>query len=463
MPVFIVAGALFLEFFDGNVIITAMPGIGADFGVTSADIGLAITLYLGAAAIGVPLATLLADRVGEKPVFLTSIVFFGLASLGCAASVSVEMLMAFRLLQGAAGAMLVPIGRSIVLRDSPESARIRLVAYLTWPALIAPLLAPAVGGFLTESVSWRAIFLLNIPICIALFAVAWVGVPKKEGLAKMRLDVTGWLVFASAVTALIVAMELAGMPGREPFALLFGMVGLILVGVLAGWLRRAKNPLWNPAVFRIPTFSVSNGGGIVYRTAVFSGPFLIILLLQVGFGWSPIEAGVAITWLFLGNLGIKFFVTALLNRFGFMPMIWISTTGVATSFVAIALFSDRLSYFALALLLFASGALRSLGLSSYSTLQYADIANGDMPSANSVVAVWNQLAGGFAIAASVFIIRAAESSLGIAPLATVADADAFPYRIALIVMAGVIASSLLDIKRLPKRPGDNLRTVAALR
>ena len=454
----IVAGALFLEFFDGNVLITALPAMGVDFGVTSTDIGLAITLYLGAAAIGVPLAARLADRVGEKPVFLASIVLFALASVGSAVSVSVEMLMAFRLLQGTAGAMLVPVGRSIVLRGSAEAARIRLVAYLTWPALLAPLLAPLVGGFLTEFVSWRAIFLLNIPICLVLFIAAKIAIPARPPQGVGRFDTIGWALFALAVASLIVTMELAGMDGYLIATSVVAAAAAMLVTGFVWWLRRAKNPLWNVGVFRRPTFSVSNVGGIVYRTAVFSGPFLIILLLQVGYGWSPVEAGVAITWLFLGNLMIKFVVTALLNRFGFLPMIWVATLTVAATFVAIALWADQLPYPLFVALLFVSGVSRSLGLSNYSTLQYADIDTNQMSTANSVVSVWGQLAAGFAVAASVLIVRLVDSFGPFLGGAGGAGA-ALGYQVALIVMAGLIALSLIDTRRLPPGPGDNLRTL----
>lgn len=455
----VVAGGLFLEFFDSNIIIVASPQMGSEFGVGSTDIGLAITLYLGAAAIGVPIAASLADRFGDKHIFLSAIVLFAAASMGCAFSTSIETLLMFRLLQGTAGAMLVPVGRSIVLRDSKESARIRLVAYLTWPALIAPLLAPLVGGFLTEYVSWRAIFLLNIPFCLVLCVTAQIGIPAEPPRGIGRFDLIGWVLFALAVGLLIVAMELAG---NDDYSVTTGTTALsaiALVWIFVWWVRRAGKPLWDPSVFRVASFSVSNAGGIVYRTAVFSGPFLIILLLQDGFDWSPLQAGLAITWLFIGNLVIKFFVTPLLNRYGFLPMIWLATLTVSASFVAIALFADRLPYWALVALLFVSGASRSLGLSNYSTLQYADISSNQMATANSVVSVWNQLAAGFAVAASVLIIRLVEP-LGMGSLITnLENPAAFPYKATLVSMAALIALSLIDIRRLPGRPGDNLRSI----
>jgi hypothetical protein len=201
----------------------------------------------------------------------------------------------------------------------------------------------------------------------------------------------------------------------------------------------------------------------VYRTAVFSGPFLIILLLQVGYGWSPVEAGVAITWLFLGNLMIKFFVTALLNRFGFLPMMWLATLSVSVTFVAIALLADRLPYPLFAALLFVSGVSRSLGLSNYSTLQYADIDSNQMSTANSVVSVWGQLAAGFAVAASVLLVRLVESFGPFMGTTGGSSGAALGYQVALIVMGSLIALSLIDTRRLPPGPGDNLRTVTSRR
>src|SRR5664279_5476297 len=208
----LVAGAFFMEILDGTVIAPAAPAIAADLGVPAVDINVAITAYLLTLAVLIPISGWMADRFGARRVFMAAIAIFTLASAGCALATSLPMLTSTRILQGVGGAMMVPVGRLVVLRTTAKAELIKAIAFLTWPALIAPVIAPAVGGVLSTYASWRWIFVINLPLGIAGLFLAARLVPDVRAESKPRLDWRGLVLTALGVGALIVGIESIGKP-----------------------------------------------------------------------------------------------------------------------------------------------------------------------------------------------------------------------------------------------------------
>src|SRR3954452_20542773 len=208
----LVAGGLFMEMLDATVVAPAAPHMAADLGVAAVDINVVITAYVLTLAVLIPVSGWLATRFGARPIFLAAVTVFTLASVGCAAAVGLPQLTATRVLQGIGGAMMVPVGRLLVLRSTPKADLVRTIAYLTWPALIAPVVAPAVGGVLSTYASWRWIFLINVPLGLAGLVVGRRLVPHVRGERPDPLDRSGFVLTALGVAALVVGMEALGRP-----------------------------------------------------------------------------------------------------------------------------------------------------------------------------------------------------------------------------------------------------------
>lgn len=452
----VVAAAFFMENLDATILSTATASIARDFAVQPAEVGIAVTSYLVAVAAFIPLGAWLAERFGARRVFLAAIVLFTLASLACAVSGDLVSLTASRALQGFAGSMMVPIGRLIVLRSTGASELIRAIAYLTWPALVAPVIAPLIGGLLTEHLGWEWVFLVNVPVGAALLIVAWRVVPVVAPAVRPRLDGVGLGLVVAAIVSGVVAFELLGAGPTAIGGAALLLLAVLLVVAAVRWFRRAAHPLLDLTAFRIASFRVTNLSGSLYRAVVNGVPFVVPLLLQDGFGWSPAEAGLMLTWVFVGNLGVKPFTTPLMRRFPVVPIITVATIGLAATVVASALVSADTSRVLVALVLLLSGVFRSVGFTAYNTLQFADVPADRLAPANALSSITSQLATGLGVALTALVVRVADSTLGATGVG-----DPTGYRIALVVLAALALVSVVEGLRLPRGTGASLRARAS--
>ncbi|MCW3768100.1 MFS transporter [Paenarthrobacter ureafaciens] len=406
----LVAATFFMEFLDGTVLTTAIPSIASDFRVPAADVNITMTAYLVTVAMGIPLSSWLAERMGARRVFCFAIAVFTIASLLCAVSQDLTMLTLSRVAQGAGGAMMVPVGTLVVLRGTPKSELLRATAYLVWPGLLAPVLAPMVGGALTTFLSWHWIFLINLPLGLAAFIAALRLVPRTAVGDKRRLDWLGLLLTTLGVGALVVGLETLGghAPGRVAAVVVGG--GVLSLAGAVWWMTRVKVPLFNLGVFGTRTFRATSTGGFIYRLTISSVPFLLPLMFQDGFGWDPLKAGVMVAAVFVGNIGIKPATTPIIRRFGFKPVLVFASFASAVTFVLCAFLSAETPEPVIFGLLLLSGAFRSIGFSAYASVQYADIVPEQLPSANAISATLVQLAAGAGIALGALFLRLFETA-----------------------------------------------------
>ncbi|HSN35328.1 MAG TPA: MFS transporter, partial [Arthrobacter sp.] len=424
-----------------------------DFSVPSADVNITMTAYLMTVAMGIPLSGWLAERFGARRVFCLAIATFTVASLLCALSQDLTALTLSRVLQGAGGAMMVPVGTLVVLRGTAKKDLLRATAYLVWPGLLAPVLAPLVGGALTTFLSWHWIFLINLPLGLAAFIAALRLVPDTTGDRKRRLDWLGLALTTLGVGAVVVGLELAG--GRESggLAALGITAGLLFIGISVWWMRRASSPLFDLGVFSARTFRATATGGFIYRLTISAVPFLLPLMFQNGFGWDPLHAGVLVAAVFVGNIGIKPATTPLIRRFGFKPVLVFASLASAATFALCALLDAGTPEPLIFALLVASGAFRSIGFSAYASVQYADVVPSQLPSANAVSATLVQLATAAGIAVGALLIRVSEVSGPLLGGAGTAGDPASPYRTAFLAIAAVMLLSTLDSLTLPRHAG----------
>ncbi|MEA9999847.1 MFS transporter [Cryobacterium sp. RTS3] len=453
----LVAGTFFMEILDGTILTTAAPQIGRAFGVASVDVGVAITAYLLTLAVLIPLSGWITARFGARRVFLTAIAVFTVASILCAASPSLLLLTLSRVLQGAGGAMMVPVGRLAVLRVTAKGDLIRAIALLTWPALAAPVIAPLAGGLITTYTSWHWIFLINVPLGIVAFFAARVLVPGEEPVSPPALDWAGLWLSCSALGSLILAASLLSAPVPDwPALLALASAGAALGGLAVRHLRRARHPLLDLDALRIETFRVAHAGGWMFRLTISAVPFLLPLLFQDAFGWSPVLAGSLVLALFAGNMAIKPVTTPLLRRFGFRRVLLSATTGAALSMALAALLTVETPVVIIVVLMVFSGVVRSVGFTGYNTIAFADVGRGQMTAANTLASTLQQLAAGFGIACGAIALRAGSALVGADALGAL-GAGSEAFRIAFLLLALLTVPAVVEAWRLSPGAGENIR------
>ncbi|MCW2541253.1 MAG: hypothetical protein JWN95_2978 [Frankiales bacterium] len=454
MPValaLLVAGTLFMEILDGTILATAAPSIARTFGVESTQIGVCVTAYVLTLAVLIPLSGWATDRYGARKIYVTAIITFTAASVFCAISANLTTLIAARVLQGVGGAMMVPVGRLVVLRAVDRQDMIRAVAYLTWPALLAPVVAPVAGGLLSTYTSWRWIFIINVPLGVIAAILALRLMPAVDlGPVRRPMD---WVGFVGSALALGGAVVVAAALGEPRLNIAVIVTATAIAGLSAAatvhHLRRAADPLLRLDLFRIGTFRTAHAGGGAFRIAVNSIPFLLPLLFQDQFGWSAAKAGTMVLFVFVGNLVIKPITTPSLHRYGFRAVLMVATFFAATTIALCALFSDDTPLAVIALVIMLGGAFRSIGFSAYNTIAFADVEQPEMNDASTLAATAQQLAQGLGVAYAVVTLR----------LGTQLWSGVGPYRFSFLMIAALLLIAFVASVRLPLKAGDTLRPV----
>ncbi|WP_198376639.1 DHA2 family efflux MFS transporter permease subunit [Neoroseomonas rubea] len=388
----IVASALFMQNLDSAVLATALPSMARDLNEDPARLGAAITAYLVSLTVFIPFSAWIADRFGAKRVFMLAILVFVAASLLCGRAQGLGELVAFRVLQGVGGAMMVPVGRLLLLRGVEKRDMLSAMAWLTMPALLGPVTGPPLGGLLTDLFSWRAVFWINVPIGIlGVVLVAW-KIPHVAPTRPGPPDVVGLVLTGVALAALMFGLETVGrhvVPGWMSWA------GLAL-GLVAGTLavrhcRRVPQPAVDLSLFRIATFRDPAVAGSLFRTGAGAVPFLIPIMLQIGFGMSATESGFVSFATALGAFAMKPLVRPLLKRTGFRAALLANGVLAAAGIAALALLTPAWPGIAIFLLLAAGGLARSLQFTALNTLAFADVPTERMSRATALYGTLQQL------------------------------------------------------------------------
>jgi EmrB/QacA subfamily drug resistance transporter len=446
----LVAGAFFMENLASTIISTAAPDMAASFGVPPVDLNIAMTAYLVALAVFIPVSGWAADRYGARRVFAWAIAVFTVASALCAAATGLPELVVMRVLQGIGGAMMVPVGRLVVLRETPKSDLLRAIAYLTWPGLLAPVAAPALGGLLTTYASWRWIFVMNVPLGAVALLPALRMVPDLRGRGRPRLDRVGFVLGGAGLAAVLYGLEtFGGSPGRWSVAAVWFGGGLLICLVTTWHLLRVRHPLVDLTTLRVHTFRVSNAGGALFRAAISAVPFLLPLMFQDAFGWSAATAGLVLIAVFAGNVAVKPFTTPLLRRFGFRRVLVVNGTATAVTFSLCGALGPRTPVFVVASVLFLSGVCRSVSLSAYASIGFADIDPDRTGDANTLSSTVQQLAAGLGVALGALALRAAS------PLASLIGmgGPVAAYRVAFAMLALLPLTAVVEAVRLGRDAG----------
>ncbi len=453
-PALLVAGAFFMEFLDGTVIATALPDMARDFGVAAVELNIGISAYLITLAVLIPASGWIADRFGARAIFTLALAIFTLASVFCGLSTEVHIFVAMRILQGVGGALMVPVDRLAVLRTTPKHQLIKAIATLTWPALVAPIIGPPLGGFITRYASWHWIFFINVPLGLAAIILSLRIIPDIRETERRSFDLSGFITTSVAMVSLVTAMERLG--DRQPqiwptLALAALGFGCLLYSIRH--FRRAAAPMVRLDALQVPTFRVTMYGGSLFRASISAVPFLLPLLFQVGFGMDPFHSGLLVLAVFVGNLTIKPATTPLIRWLGFRRLLLINGALNVCSLLACALLTPQTPVWAIMLILYLGGVFRSIQFTGVSTLAFADVPAAQMSDANTLFSTASQLAVGLGITLGAIGIRLGEQ---VGDWLHLTELPGISFRLSFVFIALICLVGMIDSLHLAKTAGSSV-------
>ncbi|HTW53258.1 MAG TPA: MFS transporter [Stellaceae bacterium] len=388
----IVACAMFMQNMDSTVIATALPVIARSLNESPLRLNVAITCYLLSLAVFVPISGWTADRFGARRVFSAAIVVFVLGSIGCGVSNSLTMLVVSRIVQGIGGAMMVPVGRLVLLKTVPRSELVRAMSYVSLPAMLGPVTGPPLGGFIATYGSWRWIFFINIPIGLLGLVMINLFIEDFRETGARPFDIRGFVLTGIGLASLAFGFETIGR-GAVPAAVTFSLLiaGSICTYFYIRHATRAEHPVIDLSLLRIPTYAAATAGGFLFRMGMGALPFLMPMMLQVGFGLSALNSGLLTFASAAGAMSMKLGVNTILRTFGFRAVMCGNAVISAGFLIAYALFQPSTPHVVIFLSLLAGGFFRSLQMTSINSLSYADVPPAMLSRATSLTSMCQQL------------------------------------------------------------------------
>ena len=454
LVIILVAATFFMENLDGTIITTALPSMAKDFGVSAVDVASGMTSYLLTLAVLIPVSGWFSDRFGARRIFTLAIAIFTGASILCGLSDSLPMFIFARVLQGVGGALMVPVGRTVVLRGTPKEGVIRAIALITWPGLVAPVVGPAIGGFITTYASWHWIFFINVPLgLIGILMSLYLLEPEKE-IQHKPFDYVGFILGGLALSTLIYGLELSHHLEKN-YIMVLATMGVFGFSTYFAYhhLRKCDHPLVDLKLLDIPTFSVSIEAGLFFRSTLAAIPFLMPLLFQLQFGMDPFAAGLMVLSIFIGNLAMKAVTSPILHRFGFKRVMIINGVLSILSIIACIFIDPNMPISIIVAILFLNGIFRSMQFTSINTIGFADLAPGQISSASAITSASMQLGNTLGVAlASLGLVVA--HNLGDTQTNSLSLQD---FQMSLAFIAFISFMGLVCLFRLPSNAGESIR------
>ncbi len=397
----LVAIAFFMESLDTTILNTAVPAVSAALKVSPLAMKSVLASYTLSLAVFIPISGWVADRFGTRRVFASAIGLFTLGSLLCGISGNIHLLVAFRLLQGCGGAMMVPVGRLTLVRTFAKSELVRTMSFVAVPALIGPMLGPIAGGLIVAYLHWRIIFFVNIPIGLAGLLMVYLHLPDFRETSTPPLDIVGLILFGSGIGLLSYVLEIFG----EHTLSTAEMTGLLVasLALIAGYGLHASQtpfPLLQMKLFAIRTFRVAVSGSFFTRLGIGGVPFLLPLLYQVGLGFDPVQSGLLIMPQALAAMSTKVFLPRILTLLGYRGVLISNTVILGLLLFLFGTIGLHTPVWLIVLQAFCYGAFTSLQYTSMNTLVYADLSDAQTSNGSSIASTMQQLSISFGVAAA---------------------------------------------------------------
>ncbi len=447
----IVACALFMENLDSTVLGTSLPAIARDLNEDPIALKLALTSYLLSLAVFIPVSGWLADRFGAKQVFRLALGVFMVGSIACGFATGLSGFVVARIIQGAGGAMMTPVGRLVILRSVPRGELVSALAWFTIPGVAGPILGPPVGGFITTYFSWRWIFFINIPIGLLGIVLATIYIGDIRERETKPLDGRGFVLLGIGLSGLVFGLAVLGQT-LVPFWAALGLAGL---GITFCWLYvrhfgRVAHPVLNLDLLKVPTFRASVLGGSAFRIGIGASAFLLPLLFQIGFGLTAFASGLLTFTGALGSFFMKFAAAPILHRYGFRNVMIVNAVISSIFVAAFSLFTATTPHVVIICVLLVGGFLRSLQFTAVNSLAYADVDDREMSQATSFASAAHQLSLSIGVAFAALVLELAQLMRG-DNLILISD-----FVSAFVAVAVVGALSALVFITLPANAGAEL-------
>jgi len=433
----IVGAAMFMEQLDGTVLATALPSMARELGVSAPSLSIALTSYLISLAIFIPVSGRIADRFGARTVFRTAIIAFILGSIACAQAPSVGFLVAARFFQGVGGALMLPVGRLVLMRSVEKRDLIQATSWVLIPAVIGPILGPPVGGFIVTYLNWRWIFYINVPIGILGVILVSLFIANSRGEVPEKTDYKGIVLSSLSLGLLLFGFELTSHDGQLYRALSLLAVGAVLGSLYIRHARITRDPILDISLMKIPTYGTSVIAGAITRVTQGAHPYLLPLMMQLGFGLSASQSGLMTIGTAIGSIIAKPFAPKLLRRFGFRDTLMVNGVFASAGYAICGLFRPGWPLPVMFLVMMASGFFMSIQFTGYNTIAYDEIAQERMGSATSFYTTFQQLMLSMGICAGAAALQGA-MVLGGHVLPRFADFTAAFWTVALISLSATI-------------------------
>lgn len=402
--IWIVAIALFIDALDATIINTAIPTIARYMSVNPIDLKIALISYLLSLALFIPISGWLADKYGQRNIFVLSVIIFTVSSLGCGLAHNLWQLIIMRFLQGIGGAMMTPVGRLIAVRAVPRSEYINIMNKIIMIALIGPAVGPFIGGVICDWFSWRWIFFVNVPIGIIEAIITWTLISNQKESVN-SLDKIGFLLFGLSLGLFIFALSALSEEALSLHIIAWMFIASI-VGFF-GYFRHSlhrKNPILYIQLFKLRTFAISIYAGITMRTATGGIYFLCPLLLQLSLGFSPFKSGLLCIALAIGAIIAKTYSRQFTKFFGIKRFLLIINSCVAVSIFSFLFINQTTASWVIFLLIFICGLCLSFEYSGMNPLAFADVDKKDLSKAIGITSTAQQIGTSMGVAMSALLL-----------------------------------------------------------
>ncbi|GAB5429683.1 MAG: DHA2 family efflux MFS transporter permease subunit [Devosia indica] len=447
----ILATAIFMENMDSTVIATSLAAIAADIGTDPISLKLALTAYLVALAIFIPISSWMADRFGARRVFRLAMLVFMIGSIACAFSGSLAQFVGARFIQGMGGAMMGPVARLVLVRMTPRHQLVDAMAWLTIPGLIGPIVGPPFGGFLTTYFSWHWIFIINIPIGLIGIALVGLALPNETRNKPRSIDGKGFVLAGLAFALFAFGCSVISLPALPP---IYGVIAAALgIGLGYFYTRHAlatEYPLLDLRLLRLPIFRVSVVAGSFFRLGQGAVPFLFPLMLQLSFGLSPFESGMVTFVAAIGALSAKFVANWIFKSWGFKYPLVIASLVSTLGILVMGFYVPGTPIPLILGILAFTGFWQSTFWTGSNAFVFADVEDKDAGQANVISQVWGQLMFAMGVAVGGGTLELAHRLRGGGELALT------DFHMAFFVVSAISAIAVVMFLRIPRNAGHQL-------